>query len=249
MKNCPTCHRTFDNTLTFCLVDGSILSAPFDPEATVHLPASDKTEPPPTEVIHALPKTASLPLTQAAKADVYAAAMPIVASAPQKPQTKRLIWLLSGSLAVLIIGIIVVSFAVRNSRSRENVNANTPQSNRSMAGNKNPLSNKDTNRNTNSSAYNFTREEFEDYKNYYVSEARKRGSNIGAGTDDLFIWAKILRKFEDARDDELNKIVIDVDEGKVTLRGGSSLQAKAKAEQIVRGVEGVKGINNQIAVT
>lgn len=30
MKSCPTCNRTFENALTFCLVDGSILSAPFD---------------------------------------------------------------------------------------------------------------------------------------------------------------------------------------------------------------------------
>ena len=31
MKSCPTCNRTFEDTMTFCLVDGSILSAPFDP--------------------------------------------------------------------------------------------------------------------------------------------------------------------------------------------------------------------------
>ena len=38
MKSCPTCNRTFEDTLTFCLVDGSILSAPFDPQATLVLP-------------------------------------------------------------------------------------------------------------------------------------------------------------------------------------------------------------------
>ncbi len=31
MKRCPACDRTFDDTLTFCLIDGSILDAPFDP--------------------------------------------------------------------------------------------------------------------------------------------------------------------------------------------------------------------------
>ncbi len=35
MKGCPDCNRTFEDTLTFCLVDGAILSAPFDTEATV----------------------------------------------------------------------------------------------------------------------------------------------------------------------------------------------------------------------
>ena len=33
MKRCPTCNRTFENTLTYCLIDGSVLSAPFTEEA------------------------------------------------------------------------------------------------------------------------------------------------------------------------------------------------------------------------
>jgi hypothetical protein len=41
MKSCPTCNRTYsDNTITFCLVDGTILSAPYDPEATQRIPES-----------------------------------------------------------------------------------------------------------------------------------------------------------------------------------------------------------------
>ncbi len=35
MKSCPVCNRTFDDTLTFCLNDGSLLSPPFESEATV----------------------------------------------------------------------------------------------------------------------------------------------------------------------------------------------------------------------
>jgi len=31
MKSCPTCNRTYpDDTLAFCLIDGSVLSAPYD---------------------------------------------------------------------------------------------------------------------------------------------------------------------------------------------------------------------------
>jgi hypothetical protein len=33
MKRCPTCNRTFEDTLTYCLIDGSILSAPFTLDA------------------------------------------------------------------------------------------------------------------------------------------------------------------------------------------------------------------------
>lgn len=42
MKSCPACKRTYpDETLAFCLEDGSILSAPYDPDGTqlISLPA------------------------------------------------------------------------------------------------------------------------------------------------------------------------------------------------------------------
>jgi hypothetical protein len=51
MKSCPGCHRTFEDTLTYCLVDGSILSAPFDPQATIRIPEVRQTDSSPTEVI------------------------------------------------------------------------------------------------------------------------------------------------------------------------------------------------------
>src|SRR5205823_4489034 len=45
MKRCPACDRTFDDTLTFCLIDGSILDAPFEPRASSDtvLPGSQPT--------------------------------------------------------------------------------------------------------------------------------------------------------------------------------------------------------------
>jgi hypothetical protein len=40
MKRCPNCNRTFwDDTYTFCLDDGTLLSAPFDPEQTLIIPS------------------------------------------------------------------------------------------------------------------------------------------------------------------------------------------------------------------
>jgi hypothetical protein len=46
MKTCPTCNRTYaDESLTYCLADGSLLSAPYDPEVTqrLHLPPSSNS--------------------------------------------------------------------------------------------------------------------------------------------------------------------------------------------------------------
>src|SRR5205814_3355817 len=49
MKSCPTCNRTFEDTMSFCLADGSILSAPFDPNTgRQHTGAASK--PPPTMI-------------------------------------------------------------------------------------------------------------------------------------------------------------------------------------------------------
>lgn len=43
MKKCPTCNRTFEDTLTFCLKDGSILDPPYDPEATIRIHTHDSS--------------------------------------------------------------------------------------------------------------------------------------------------------------------------------------------------------------
>lgn len=51
MKVCPTCKRKYEESLTYCLSDGSLLSDDYDLHATLHLPESRKTEPPPTEIL------------------------------------------------------------------------------------------------------------------------------------------------------------------------------------------------------
>jgi hypothetical protein len=50
MKSCPECNRTYaDETLAFCLADGALLSAPFDPQATLRLPTPAPTIEAPAE--------------------------------------------------------------------------------------------------------------------------------------------------------------------------------------------------------
>lgn len=44
MKRCPTCNRTYpDDSFAFCLADGSLLSAPYDPQQTLVLPTQSQT--------------------------------------------------------------------------------------------------------------------------------------------------------------------------------------------------------------
>jgi hypothetical protein len=65
MKSCPTCNRTFEDTFTFCLIDGSILSAPFDPTKPAEQ-STGETAPPRTEVFSAPGESKPLPETKLA---------------------------------------------------------------------------------------------------------------------------------------------------------------------------------------
>src|SRR5581483_10927314 len=82
MKRCPTCPRTYpDDTLAFCLVDGSVLSAPYDPASTETSTPTPKTNPPATEILNPAASLDSLPPTQRASKDLQS-----TIHAPYQPQ-------------------------------------------------------------------------------------------------------------------------------------------------------------------
>ncbi len=84
MKSCPTCNRTYpDDTLAFCLMDGSILSAPFD-ETGKAVPPDRDSSPPPTEVLTGAPERVPLPQTRAATPENFRPT--ITAPPPATPQ-------------------------------------------------------------------------------------------------------------------------------------------------------------------
>jgi formylglycine-generating enzyme required for sulfatase activity len=95
MKSCPICDRTFDETLTFCLIDGSVLSAPFDPHSIDHKAVRRDREPPPTRMID--PGTSSgtsrqqsyeaLPPTRALSDDFARGAESATTSSPRFEQS------------------------------------------------------------------------------------------------------------------------------------------------------------------
>lgn len=87
MKSCPTCRRTFEDTFTFCLADGSLLSPPFDPQATQHLPVSRNPAPPRTEVLRNAPYPNALPPTQPTRE--VQDAPPTIASPPPSTVAQR----------------------------------------------------------------------------------------------------------------------------------------------------------------
>ncbi|HEY0379222.1 MAG TPA: hypothetical protein VGC87_20060 [Pyrinomonadaceae bacterium] len=128
MKSCPACNRTFEDTLTFCLVDGSILSAPFNPSATHEQPGARRTSPPPTEVMPpppAWPANAPPPtiLSPPQMHNAVSPAQPsyplyghaVAAGAPQKKKGKAL-WPLS--LTLVALWFMLVSLRVGGSLTR-----------------------------------------------------------------------------------------------------------------------------------
>lgn len=126
MKSCPTCNRTYpDDTLAFCLVDGAVLSAPYDPEKTQRIPPPRTTSPAATEI---------LPDTQIANEVGSRLQSTIRVPPPQVPQLyaekqpvysgeKRSIapWLIIGG-AVVLVGVFAVVMLVTRWPSNQNSN-------------------------------------------------------------------------------------------------------------------------------
>ena len=142
------------------------------------------------------------------------------------------------ALAVLLVGC---DNAVNDNRTANaNTNANTTATST-------PVVNTNANTTTRRAP---TREEYERDRARYDREARESGRRVGSGTNDGWLWVKT--RFELATADDLRDSTIDVDveNGVVTLSGTvASTTQKARAEQIVTPVEGVRSVKNQLRVT
>lgn len=140
MKSCPICNRTFEDTFTFCLADGSLLSAPFDPQATLVIPEPRQTDPPPTEVRKPVEETRpeippSISTTEPMRE--YREAAPTVASSltefetveapprirdltPPARKSPRLPLMIGALVTLLIIGAAVFILGNRTESARQN---------------------------------------------------------------------------------------------------------------------------------
>lgn len=152
MKSCPTCNRTFDDTFTFCLADGSLLSAPFDPQATLVLPEQKKTGPPPTEVLlptgeskQEIPPTIASPAPEQQEELASTIAAPALKVTAQQPSTQTISKTPEQSdkdfkrakvligVAVAAVFLFVWGYNLLNNRmlfSTESAGANTPMVNK-----------------------------------------------------------------------------------------------------------------------
>ncbi len=94
-----------------------------------------------------------------------------------------------------------------------------------------------------------SREDYEKDKAHHVNKAKETGSKIGEGANDAWLWTKtraVLMTTNDLRDSTIN---VDVIDGVITLKGTvSSVKEKMKAEQVAKGIEGMKGVKNALKV-
>ena len=150
------------------------------------------------------------------------------------------------------IGGLIVTAAVAlllagcNNTANENANVNGNANTNANA----PVVASNTNANANANRRIVpTREEYEKNKEKYQKEAKDTGRKIGTGISDGWLWFKTrydLAAADDLRDSTIN---VDVENAVVTLTGTVPTPAqKAKAEQIAKSVEGVKGVKNQIKI-
>lgn len=115
MKSCPQCSRTYsDETLNFCLNDGSLLSAPYDPQARQTVPISGRDDPPPTEVLPSalgtVRSTRQSPQYETAPAFQSPGFIPGAGEQPSQKNGIKTGWLAAGILVflVLIVGLMAI---------------------------------------------------------------------------------------------------------------------------------------------
>jgi len=147
----------------------------------------------------------------------------------------------AGALALFAVGCDQTTHT--NTNAPVNANAN-----------KNAIivtnANSNTVANTNRNDRDITRADFDKEKDKYEREAKDAGRKIGSGADDLWIWTKTraaLLAADDLRDSTIN---VDVDNNALTLTGTvANAGQKTKAEQVAKGIEGVKSVKNQLTVS
>ena len=152
-----------------------------------------------------------------------------------------------------IAGVALSALAIGcETATNTNTNSNLAASNANANSNVHANANVNVNTNANRRAVNanISREEYEKDKESFSEEAKRLGRSIGTGTNDGWLWTKTraeLATTDDLRDSTIN---VDVDNAVVTLSGTVATAAqKNKAAQVAKGVEGVKNVKNNLAVS
>ena len=151
---------------------------------------------------------------------------------------KRLTVFIAGASLVALVGCDTAT----------NTNTNVAVSNTNVNANVNVNANTNANRRTINA--NISREEYERDKASFAEDAKRLGRTIGSGVNDGWLWTKTRAVLATADDLRVSTINVDVDNEVVTLSGTVATPAqKARADQLAKGVEGVKSVKNNLTVS
>ena len=107
--------------------------------------------------------------------------------------------------------------------------------------------NANANSNVNRWNANITRDDYEKNKADYEKE--KGSSTIGQGANDMWLWVKTRASLLGTNDLRESTINVDVVNDVVTLKGTVATAAqKTKAEEVAKGIDGVKSVKNELKV-
>lgn len=94
---------------------------------------------------------------------------------------------------------------------------------------------------------NVSRSDYDKNRNEY--EKDRGSSTIGQGLNDSWIWFKTRAALSAANDLRDSTINVDVVNDMITLKGTVATAAqKASAETVAKGIEGQKGVKNEITI-
>lgn len=153
-------------------------------------------------------------------------------------------------LTGLVLGTALTAAALAACESAPtNTNANkvvNTNSNTAVVVNTNTVNMNTVNANRRGNT-NVTREEYE--KNRAEYERDRGTSTIGQGANDSWLWFKTraaLLATDDLRESTIN---VDVANDVVTLKGTvANAPQKTRAEQVAKGIDGVKSVKNELKV-
>ncbi|HYG79273.1 MAG TPA: BON domain-containing protein [Pyrinomonadaceae bacterium] len=148
------------------------------------------------------------------------------------------------ALAVVLAGCDTAT------NTNTNANGNTAVINANANVNANANANANRNANAGRANANITREEYERDKESFAEEAKRLGRRVGTGANDGWLWVKTRAALATTDDLRESTIDVDVDNAAVTLSGSvASAAQRTKAEQVARGIEGVKSVKNDLRVS
>ena len=133
MKSCPACNRTYpDDTLAFCLIDGSVLSAPYDPRDDRGGPPRSDSNSTQTQVLHPTISSDPPPMMQPTIRAPAPQVPALLVDSRQRPESEerrsKAPWVIA-VIAVLLAGVFgIVLVASRWPAGSET--ANKPSDNK-----------------------------------------------------------------------------------------------------------------------